>query len=1001
MRKLLFLLVGVLVAFAANAQTYVKVPGAHNKWDQFNGGIQPDANGIAKHENLKIGTGEFKILIWDGSSNAWYSTGNAIAQNEWIKINGDNNNMTIAGATDNQEFNVEWNTNTNEIRVTPVGGQPVEKTYKLKGTFTNNWNLVDLPYEHTFDGTQGEQKYGLDCNGEFYSGGTTFNGTAVSYKIEGNNGDDKIAANYKGKVRFEVKDGTLYVTAVNDQPVEKTYKLKGTFTNNWSLVDLPYEHTFDGTQGEQKYGLDCNGEFYSGGTTFNGTAVSYKIEGNNGDDKIAANYKGKVRFEVKDGTLYVTAVGGDEPQPIVEKAFYMNFGQDFPFYRKDTNTKAFIQFVYFGSDQDYYSGLKEMTNTTNGKEFVYRYEYNDDEIKNLKDVKFCFETKEVQDGNNVKKFYSALDGGDWDKSRLADYVYFADFVDGTGAIARQSYITYKQARGVRAGGIKELYVTGDRIDAKDANIQNSETKGLNWNPATPMVLTHDDGVFFFEVTHKGQDGDIYPQFKISYLNPTEWHDLNYGANDKPTEKRLWATFNMALIGIDAESQWVNKEGNNSDISYVNGVNGYTRFTVRRSLPYNYYNQYDWRLEPGFGNIDKLENNHGWIVIDTHEECQTLTLISFDPMPSVNISGNDVETLEIGYENGVLVHDGNADHFKACGKNGHIYFSTVNKASAKVTVKAASESMVTDANFTVVYDIMQNGEVVSRINGVPTNLDVDYIALGDQIPVAVRAKYTDNTTKLSFHSHTSAGTIETDVKLAAPTLGSNAHKYYWGGVEGNKHNINAALMLDYTKPESNLVSYADYSVVANGEEVEAAICDENLQWVKEDDQMFYLGQNINEYNWTRPNDGDSYSDKNNWAKIISEHKTMPIYVEGVHQVEDIANVPASEFHVTGYAVYPFLVNSNAQVNAQKAGARRAAARIEDYSKFNVVNIAVPTEGSMPITISAGAVTGIEDIVAEADGEAEFYTLQGVRVEGELVPGVYIRRQGNTASKVYIR
>ena len=48
-----------------------------------------------------------------------------------------------------------------------------------------------------------------------------------------------------------------------------------------------------------------------------------------------------------------------------------------------------------------------------------------------------------------------------------------------------------------------------------------------------------------------------------------------------------------------------------------------------------------------------------------------------------------------------------------------------------------------------------------------------------------------------------------------------------------------------------------------------------------------------------------------------------------------------------------------------------------------------------------VTGIEDITTEAEGNIEFFNLQGVRVEGELTPGVYIRRQGSTTSKVYIR
>lgn len=50
---------------------------------------------------------------------------------------------------------------------------------------------------------------------------------------------------------------------------------------------------------------------------------------------------------------------------------------------------------------------------------------------------------------------------------------------------------------------------------------------------------------------------------------------------------------------------------------------------------------------------------------------------------------------------------------------------------------------------------------------------------------------------------------------------------------------------------------------------------------------------------------------------------------------------------------------------------------------------------------GTTSGIADITVNANSEVEFYNLQGVRVEGSLVPGVYIRRQGTSAAKVVIR
>ena len=50
---------------------------------------------------------------------------------------------------------------------------------------------------------------------------------------------------------------------------------------------------------------------------------------------------------------------------------------------------------------------------------------------------------------------------------------------------------------------------------------------------------------------------------------------------------------------------------------------------------------------------------------------------------------------------------------------------------------------------------------------------------------------------------------------------------------------------------------------------------------------------------------------------------------------------------------------------------------------------------------GGMTGIDDVEADT-AAAEYYTLQGVRVDAEnLTPGLYIRRQGNTVTKVVIR
>lgn len=48
------------------------------------------------------------------------------------------------------------------------------------------------------------------------------------------------------------------------------------------------------------------------------------------------------------------------------------------------------------------------------------------------------------------------------------------------------------------------------------------------------------------------------------------------------------------------------------------------------------------------------------------------------------------------------------------------------------------------------------------------------------------------------------------------------------------------------------------------------------------------------------------------------------------------------------------------------------------------------------------SGIADVVADENAPVEWYSLQGVRVNGEnLAPGIYIKRQGSKAVKVLVK
>ncbi|MGM9861391.1 MAG: hypothetical protein ACI30W_02225 [Muribaculaceae bacterium] len=74
--------------------------------------------------------------------------------------------------------------------------------------------------------------------------------------------------------------------------------------------------------------------------------------------------------------------------------------------------------------------------------------------------------------------------------------------------------------------------------------------------------------------------------------------------------------------------------------------------------------------------------------------------------------------------------------------------------------------------------------------------------------------------------------------------------------------------------------------------------------------------------------------------------------------------------------------------------------DDGTPFTNIAVAVaPAEYNQPI-LFVEVTAGVEDVAVDANAPAEFFNLQGVRV---AVPtsGLYIRRQGNTATKVLVK
>ena len=106
---------------------YVHLSGSFNKWDSFNNGVQPDTEGLVKFEQVNLGDGWFKIHVWNGQNDLWYSANGAIALDNWVEFNQvtpanvADEATTLEGYSAGNTYDVQYNCATNKILVKNIG----------------------------------------------------------------------------------------------------------------------------------------------------------------------------------------------------------------------------------------------------------------------------------------------------------------------------------------------------------------------------------------------------------------------------------------------------------------------------------------------------------------------------------------------------------------------------------------------------------------------------------------------------------------------------------------------------------------------------------------------------------------------------------------------------------------------------------------------------------------------------------------------------------------
>lgn len=957
MKKLLLLLVGCVVAFAAGAQDYsnwyLKVPCDANGNNEYDG-AQADGNGIATYSDaLAIGTDGFRIQVWNGTSNTWYHTSEQIAPNTWTALTAQGSKpssvMHIKGATSGETFTVKFNCATKEVMVTSQSAPVTDfKTFYLVGNF-NNWTLEDANYK--FETTDGKV-YTLTAASDIKKDGVA--GQDAGFKINEGNWTNVIFGKY------------------DDPKLDEEFKLNTNSGDNIE-IDIPANATITLT-----YNVDGTSTLLIKTKTVVEPASEY----------IYMHFKYDLEVFGKDGVNTI---------PYCQ------------YYNTD-NSSVKSDYVAMTLESSRYSIWKAPLSEDDNKRYnAVRFSFAKNSTYGGGDA--------VYDSYTYSNVTTPV--VHYDKANWAKFVYAtaSDKVDDADReYAAQTYLTYARFKeldqlDIDNGGRRNLYLIGWKR-ADDATFDCYDEVTKQWTTMSsdlshPFVLTHDGGCFYLPIKVDGG------RFKISWISlPNAESELGteYGFKHP---KRQWATFDLGLIGVDKD--YVNADGTKADYTRdSSGGNGEVKFTRNRSVRYMNYNQADWVLPGKVDYINDTDVNgeeigyRRWLVVDTHvstdkdgsideaHSCKTATITSFDPNPSVEVEVSEVVPRADELDD-ATAKEMHVDCLNAAEDNGHVYMKNVNYAVGQVKINATNIAYVNLARYSREYTLYVNDNVVGTHSGENLeNLRIDYFPLSydeNGNSISVRAKYTDSNTGLSFHSRTGKGDVETDVRFDAPLEKRMTGRYVCEGYDQEGKEIYGiyveGLDCEIDNPR-NYHAYSDFKFD----------CGSVSGFVDGDNELHKLAPELIPA-WEGWSNGQDWS-----TKLRAERTLAPVFIHDVVRVDDFSMLDEITVTCTVYAVYPFMYNPNAtfKVNETSASApARAADAAEDFTGFHVYNSSVPRTMTFSVTPD-NAISGVEEVGAEdahAHAPVEYYTVSGVRVVGEPAPGIYVRVQGAKAEKVVIR
>lgn len=259
-QKLYMLLVALFACFSMNAayeNHYFNLPGGYNEWKD--NGVALNGDGAAVMRNFKdgatvtsIGSNEFKVRIWNGSGEEWYSTGNTIAVNKWVSNSGNNNNnMKVSSST--PYMKAVWDHSKKRIWIGEDCLYVIGYVNGGKFNPKNGFKLTRIANKK-YQGT-------LDIGSEFDQDGAFF---SFAETIGNEDTDDNDWASLG--VRYGAESNEYAPAMTNDSYTANAVNLSNSYNKDNSFKVEPGNYTitvdFSASDGSMKFYIKCNETFF-------------------------------------------------------------------------------------------------------------------------------------------------------------------------------------------------------------------------------------------------------------------------------------------------------------------------------------------------------------------------------------------------------------------------------------------------------------------------------------------------------------------------------------------------------------------------------------------------------------------------------------------------------------------------------------------------------------------------------------------------------------------